>query len=122
MHERQPHPKKHGETKLAMQLNANFKAYRTEIDDAIEGLRSSAQGSNDALKQKLDEMTETTGRMRWVMRMDEMVNGNSHRPEAASATLGKVVLETQLEESTSSLRSTTRADRQKLRKSNKLSR
>lgn len=61
---------------LTKKLTTNFKSYRSEIDTAVTDLKNSAEGNNTALQQKLDEMTETTGRMRWVMSIDGMFNGN----------------------------------------------
>ena len=65
---------------LTNKLNANFKAYRTEIDSAITGLRDNASGNDEAMKQKLAEMQETTERMRWIMKVDEVINHNPPRP------------------------------------------
>lgn len=61
---------------LTRKLTTNFKAYRTEIDTAVSDLRNGAEGNNTALQQKLDEMVETTGKMRWVMNVDGLFNGN----------------------------------------------
>ena len=101
---------------LTKKLNANFKAYRMEIDNAIEDLRSNAEGNDTALKQKLNEMTETTGRMRWVMQVDEMVNGNVPRPGRPLTAHKELVLEDGIEQPLSPSKSPTRTGRQKLRK------
>jgi chromosome segregation ATPase len=58
---------------LTKRLNANFKAYRTEIDKAIAGLREHASTNDSAITAKLDEMTAVTGQMRWVMNVDKGV-------------------------------------------------
>lgn len=57
-------------------LNTNFKAYRSEIDRAISGMREAASGHDTAITTKLEEMTDTTNKMRWVMNVDQKVNGN----------------------------------------------
>jgi hypothetical protein len=56
---------------LTKRLNANFRAYRTEIDKAIEDLREHTNANDSAIVAKLDEMTEVTGQMRWVMNLDK---------------------------------------------------
>ncbi|OAL37432.1 hypothetical protein AYO20_03281 [Fonsecaea nubica] len=61
---------------LTKRLTTNFKAYRYEVDAAISELRHAAINNDQALTQKLDEMTEVTGRMRWVMKVDDIVNHN----------------------------------------------
>ena len=61
---------------LTKKLTTNFKSYRSEIDTAVSDLKNGAEGTVIALQQKLDEMTETTGRMRWVMNVDGLLNGN----------------------------------------------
>ena len=101
---------------LTKKLNANFKAYRTAIDEAIEDLRSNAQGNDDALKQKLDEMTETTGKMRWVMKVGELVNGNESRPIPSISIKKDQVLEHGIGDAANPIRSPTRTGRQKLKK------
>jgi chromosome segregation ATPase len=101
---------------LTKKLNSNFQAYRTAIDDAIEDLRNNAQGNDDALKRKLNEMTETTGQMRWVMKVDEIVNGNPPRPGQRDPVPKEQVLENGKEGTHNSSRSPTRPGRQKLRK------
>jgi DNA repair exonuclease SbcCD ATPase subunit len=68
---------------LTKKLSANFKTYRTEIDAAVSDLRSGAQGSSTAMEQKLQEMTDTTNKMKWVMNIDGVFNGN---PRAEQAT------------------------------------
>jgi hypothetical protein len=56
---------------LTKRLNANFRAYRMEIDKAIADLREHANKNDSAIVAKLDEMTEVTGQMRWVMNLDK---------------------------------------------------
>ena len=107
---------------LTKKLNTNFKAYRMEIDNAIEGLRDSAQGNDIAMKQKLDDMTETTGKMRWVMRVDEIVNGNPPRPGRPVTANKDPVLTNGNEESLNHVQSPTRQTRQKLKKGTKAGR
>lgn len=67
---------------LTKKLTANFKAYRHEIDSAIRDLHNVASKNDEALTSKLDEMTEVTARMRWVMNVDTAVNHSSHASEA----------------------------------------
>ncbi|ETN37388.1 uncharacterized protein HMPREF1541_08379 [Cyphellophora europaea CBS 101466] len=61
---------------LTKKLSSNFKTYRNEIDSAVSDLRKGAEGNNTAMAQKLQDMTETTGRMKWVMNIDGLFNGN----------------------------------------------
>jgi hypothetical protein len=56
---------------LTKRLNANFRTYRMEIDKAIADLREHANTNESAIVAKLDEMTEVTGQMRWVMNLDK---------------------------------------------------
>ncbi|KIV89814.1 hypothetical protein PV10_07186 [Exophiala mesophila] len=70
-------------------LTVNFRSYRAEIDTAIADLRRMASSNDDAMTQKLHDMTEVTGQMRWVMKVDEVVNGNvpsGHPPIAAHSS------------------------------------
>lgn len=60
---------------LNKKLNTNFKAYRTEIDKAISGMRENASGYDSAITTKLEEMNNTTNKMKWVMNMNREVNG-----------------------------------------------
>lgn len=62
---------------LNKKLNSNFKAYRTEIDKAISGMRQNASEHDSAITTKLEEVTSTTNKMRWVMNMDKELNGNT---------------------------------------------
>ncbi len=101
---------------LTKRLSANFKAYRMEIDHAIEGLRNNAEGNDTALKQKLDEMTETTGKMRWVMKVDQVVNGIPSRAGRPGTADKEPVLENVVPEPWSPPKSPTRGGRSKLRK------
>ena len=71
---------------LTKKLNANFKAYRTEIDKAVRDLRENASGTDEAMTRKLAEMQETTGKMKWVMSVDAVINGNTPRPMPAATT------------------------------------
>lgn len=71
---------------LTKKLNANFKAYRTEIDKAVRDLRENASGTDEAMTRKLAEMQETTGKMKWVMSVDAVVNRNTPRPLPAATT------------------------------------
>ncbi|KIW19968.1 hypothetical protein PV08_00543 [Exophiala spinifera] len=59
---------------LTRRLTANFKTYREQIDTAITELKAKAGSNDDAITQKLDEMTEVTGRMRWVMKVEGVMN------------------------------------------------
>lgn len=61
---------------LNKKLTANFRAYRVEIDEAVSELHKMASSNNDAMTRKLQEMTEVTGRMRWIMNVDQVVNHN----------------------------------------------
>ncbi|KIX01572.1 uncharacterized protein Z518_09298 [Rhinocladiella mackenziei CBS 650.93] len=65
---------------LNKRLTTNFKAYRHEIDAAISDLREAASHNDQAVSRKLDEMTQVTGRMRWVMNVDDVVNHNHPGP------------------------------------------
>jgi hypothetical protein len=58
---------------LTKRLNANFKAYRMEIDKAVADLRQHACANDSAVAVKLEEMAEVTGQMRWVMNVDKEV-------------------------------------------------
>ncbi|EXJ78293.1 hypothetical protein A1O3_09454 [Capronia epimyces CBS 606.96] len=59
---------------LTKKLTANFRAYRHEIDTAISQLREATHHNDQAIDHKLDEMSEVTNRMRWVMNIDHVVN------------------------------------------------
>lgn len=71
---------------LNNKTNANFKAYRSEVDEAIATL-SHHVGSNDAkVLAQLREMAEVTGQMKWVMAVDRDVE---YRPTSTTkATTG----------------------------------
>lgn len=58
---------------LNRKLNTNFKAYRSEIDHAISGMRETASEHDSAITTKLEEMVATTNKMRWVMSVDKEV-------------------------------------------------
>lgn len=69
---------------LNTKTNANFKSYRFEVDAAIASLREHV-GSNDAhVLAKLEEMTQVTGQMKWVMAVDRHVK--SPTSDAATKT------------------------------------
>jgi DNA repair exonuclease SbcCD ATPase subunit len=59
---------------LNKKLNSNFKAYRSEIDKAISGMRENSSEHDLAITTKLEEMTSTTNKMKWVMNMDREFN------------------------------------------------
>lgn len=105
---------------LTKKLSTNFKTYRTEIDTAVSDLRSSAQGNNTALQQKLDDMTETAGRMRWVMNIDGLFNGNPRAQETAPSAVDVLPEEgTVREQPPSPSKSPTRSRHRLLKKSTK---
>ncbi len=64
---------------LTRKLNANFKAYRSEIDTAIAGMREHVSSNDSAVAAKLDEMTRVTGQMRYVVVVEKEVNHKSPR-------------------------------------------
>ena len=101
---------------LTKRLNANFNVYRMEIDNAIDDLRSNALGNDTALKQKLNDMTETTGKMRWVMQVDQILNGSPQRPGRPVTAYDDPKVENGLLEPLSPSKSPTRQGRHKLRK------
>ena len=53
--------------------NFNFKAYRSEVDEAIASLRRHVGSNNASLLAKLDEMTQVIHQMKWVMAVDRDV-------------------------------------------------
>lgn len=63
---------------LTKRLTTNFKSYKHEIDTAISELRQTASQNDEAVTQKLNEMAQVTGRMRWVMNMEDVAN-HTHR-------------------------------------------
>lgn len=65
---------------LTRKLTSNFKAYRSEIDAAIADLREKASSNDSAMNRKLEEMSEVTGQMRWVLNVDDIVNHNHRDP------------------------------------------
>jgi chromosome segregation ATPase len=78
---------------LTRKLTTNFKTYRQEIDRAVSGLKYTASDNNEAMTQKLDEMVEVTGRMRWVLNMDKMFpqqESTSSRPQTQEAPNGHI--------------------------------
>ncbi|KIW92001.1 uncharacterized protein Z519_06983 [Cladophialophora bantiana CBS 173.52] len=72
---------------LTKRLTTNFKAYRHEVDAAISDLRQAASHNDQAVAQKLDEMIEVTGRMRWVLRVEDIVNHNHRDPAQEESQL-----------------------------------
>jgi chromosome segregation ATPase len=69
---------------LNSKTNANFKAYRSEVDAAVASLREHV-GANDALVlAKLGEMTQVTGQMKWVISMDRHIKSP---PSDAATTI-----------------------------------
>jgi chromosome segregation ATPase len=77
---------------LTKKLSSNFKMYRSEIDTAVADLRNGAGTNLTAMESKLEEMSATTGRMRWVMNIDGLFNGNPRAnqpfPPALDTTAG----------------------------------
>ncbi|KAK4936863.1 mother-specific HO expression [Elasticomyces elasticus] len=69
---------------LTKRLSANFRAYRAEIDSAIDGLKNTASTNDILVHEKVEEMNKVTGDMRWVMNMETIVNGRQvpPRPQA----------------------------------------
>merc|ERR1712230_164570 len=63
---------------LTKKLTTNFKSYRENIDTAIKELKAKASTNDESVNKKLDEMTEVTGRMRWVMNIEDVVNHGQH--------------------------------------------
>ena len=59
---------------LTRRLDANFKAYREEIDRAITGMREHVDARDAKMASKLEEMTTVTGQMRWVMKIERHIN------------------------------------------------
>jgi hypothetical protein len=55
-------------------LTTNFKTYRNVVDNSISELHQIASLNDQAVTQKLEEMTEVVGHMRWVMNVDKVVN------------------------------------------------
>lgn len=67
---------------LTKKLNANFKSYREEIDTAVADMHHHFRSNDTAIAQKLEDMTRVAGEMRWVMRMEELINGQPRRPSS----------------------------------------
>ena len=65
---------------LTKRLQVNFNSYRTEIDSAIEDLRSVASDNDRVVHEKVEEMRRITGEMRWVMNVETVVNGRQVPP------------------------------------------
>lgn len=55
---------------LNSKTNANFKAYRSEVDEAIANLRRHVSANDGNVVAKLEEMTRVTDQMKWVMAVD----------------------------------------------------
>jgi chromosome segregation ATPase len=70
---------------LNRKLSTNFKAYRHEIDSAVSDLQQTASRNDQAVNQKLDEMAEVTGRMRWVMNIEDVVHRHHPSPLSSQA-------------------------------------
>ena len=86
-------------------LTTNFKAYRHVVDNSVAELHEAARFNEKSVHQKLDEMTQVIGQMRWVMnvedlvnhrhnnlptqQVDHLVNGNASRPHTANGVDGK---------------------------------
>ncbi len=68
---------------LNSKTNANFKAYRSEVDEAIARLREHASVNDGNVVAKLEEMTRVTDQMKWVMAVDRTVQSPN---SAASKT------------------------------------
>jgi hypothetical protein len=59
---------------LNSKTNTNFTAYRTEVDEVISQLKNNAQSSEVLTSSKVEEMTQVTSRMKWLMAVDRDVN------------------------------------------------
>ncbi|KAK5940630.1 mother-specific HO expression [Knufia obscura] len=70
---------------LTKRLQVNFNSYRTEIDSAIDGLRSAASENDRVVHEKVEEMRRVTGDMRWVMNVETVVNGRQVPPRPAGS-------------------------------------
>ncbi|KAF7508930.1 hypothetical protein GJ744_008486 [Endocarpon pusillum] len=55
---------------LNSKTNTNFKAYRSEVDEAIANLRRHVSANDGNVVAKLEEMTRVTDQMKWVMAVD----------------------------------------------------
>jgi DNA repair exonuclease SbcCD ATPase subunit len=71
---------------LNSKTNANFKAYRSEVDKAIAGLREHVSSNDADILAKLEEVTEVTGQMKWVMAVDRSAKGLSSSPATEPPT------------------------------------
>lgn len=58
---------------LNSKTNANFKAYRSEVDQAITELKDHVDTNDAVVRVKLEEMSKVTGQMKWVMAVDRNV-------------------------------------------------
>lgn len=90
---------------LNKKLKTNFKAYRYIVDTDIAEMRQNANDNEQAVAQKLEEMAEVTGQMRWLMNIETSVNhhhvslpppepedlrnGNTSRSQTANDMNGK---------------------------------
>ncbi|RMZ86854.1 hypothetical protein DV736_g5923, partial [Chaetothyriales sp. CBS 134916] len=68
---------------LNKRLNANFMAYRDEMDSAVADMQRIAGDNDVAIKKKLAEMQETMGRMRWVTELLERFTNCFESPDHA---------------------------------------
>lgn len=66
---------------LTRKLTANFRLYRSEIDSAIEGLRSIASENDRLVQEKVEEMKRVTGEMRWFVNVETVLNGKEAPPQ-----------------------------------------
>lgn len=60
---------------LTKKLQANFNAYRSRVDTAIQDLRSAASENDRAVQEKVEEMRRVTGEMKWLMNVEITLNG-----------------------------------------------
>jgi chromosome segregation ATPase len=65
---------------LNSKTNASFKAYRKEIDGTIAQLKDHAYASEAHAVAKVEEMTQVTGQMKWLMAVDRDVNRSTPSP------------------------------------------
>lgn len=69
---------------LSRKLQANFTAYRTSIDAAIEELRLTASSNETAVQDKLTEMKRVAGEMKWLMNVESVLNGHQPTPRPSN--------------------------------------
>lgn len=68
---------------VSTKTNANFQAYRSEVDGAIASWREQVGSNDDNTVAKLEEMTQVTSEMKWVMAVDR----NVKYPQSSTAKL-----------------------------------